>query len=456
MSVRPPAIGIEVHVQLNTKTKLFCGCSTSFADLDNQNTCPICLGLPGSLPSLNKVVVQKAIVLGKSLNCTINRRSIFERKNYFYPDLPKGYQISQYKLPVLKNGVVKYYSDKLNEVSLTRIHIEEDAGKLVHVKEFSLLNFNRAGIPLLEIVSEPEISSPKEASNFAKAIRDQVVYLGICDGNLEEGSLRFDINVSLRNKDDSLGTKVELKNLNSFRFIEKALVYEIARQNSLRDRGNKIVQETRLYDSASDKTVSMRTKESSEDYRYFPDPDLMPINLSEGDLSIDIPEPQIDKIKLLLKYTSIEEATAMSKSPDIADAVLRLFKTFKNINWATDILYTVVKRDDVLSKLSSLRKIISYVEKKEISIKAAKVIFDDVLKGADLENLVKQKKQVSDKTKILEFLNILINENKPQWKEYRSGKEKVREFFVGKIMQKTKGAANPSVVVQIIEDLKNK
>ena len=356
MSIYTPAIGIEVHVQLNTTTKLFCGCSTRFADFDNQNTCPICLGLPGSLPSLNKAVVQKALILGKSLGCTINRVSVFERKNYFYPDLPKGYQISQYKLPILKNGVVRYYSDKLREVNLNRIHIEEDAGKLVHIKEFSLLNFNRAGIPLLEVVSEPEITSPKEASSYAKAIRDQVVYLGICDGNLEEGSLRFDVNVSIRNQKGALGTKVELKNLNSFRFIEKALEYEIARQTSIIDKNKKISQETRLYDSAGNKTVSMRTKEDSEDYRYFPDPDLIPINLSESDLEIDTPESQIDKIKKLSKYVSTEEALDMAKSPPLADGILALFETFKNINWATDILCTISKRDDVLSKLSVLKK----------------------------------------------------------------------------------------------------
>ncbi len=456
MSHYQAAIGIEVHVQLNTTTKLFCGCSTKFDDLDNQNTCPICLGLPGSLPSINKAVIQKAILLGKTLNCKINRKSVFERKNYFYPDLPKGYQISQYKLPILKNGMVKYYAKELHKINITRIHIEEDAGKLVHLKEFSLLNFNRAGIPLLEIVSEPEISSPSKAASYAKAIRDLVVYLGICDGNLEEGSLRFDLNVSIRNEDNSLGVKVELKNLNSFRFIDKALEYEIARQSSIIDRKGEIVQETRLYDSAADKTISMRTKEDSEDYRYFPDPDLIPIKLSEDDLNIVVPEPQVDKIEEFLKYTSTDDAIGMTKTPELADSILNLFRNFKNISWATDLLCTVAKRDDRLSKINKLKKLIGYVNKKEISIRSAKIIFESVLEGQDLEKLVREKKQLSDKGKISEILKSLIIENKSQWDEYINGKDKVREFFVGKVMQKTKGSANPGVVVELIESLKTK
>ncbi len=458
MSVYIPTIGIEIHVQLNTSTKLFCDCSTKFGDRDNQNICPVCLGLPGSLPVINHNVVQKAILAGKMLNCKINTRSVFERKNYFYPDLPKGYQISQYKEPICEKGSIEFYSnDILNKVHITRVHIEEDAGKLIHQGESSVLNFNRAGIPLLEIVSEPEIQSPKHASDYARAIKDLVVYIGISDGNLEEGSLRCDCNISLRKKNEPLGTKVELKNLNSFRFIEKALEYEIARQNQVLDLKSEITQETRLYDSATNKTTSMRSKEDSEDYKYFPDPDLSPIELSKKDLIINIPEPQIDKIKKLSQYMPTTEAIQIAKTPDLADHSLELFKNYNNIDWIKDYLYTIAKKHDTYNNIKALRKIIDCVDKKEISIRSAKLILEkSSLNNADIGNLIEQKKQLSDDTEILNIVKNIIEENNNQWKEYLKGNAKIREFFVGKVMSKTKGKANPNIVIKIIEKLKSK
>ena len=320
-----PVIGLEIHVQLNTKSKIFCSCSTDVDQGDNQNTCPVCLGMPGALPVLNDEVVRKAALIGLALNCDINKTSFFERKNYFYPDLSKGYQISQYQVPLNGKGAVAFYvDDQKVKIGITRAHIEEDAGKSVHHSHETHLNFNRAGVPLVEIVSEPQISSPREAAEYARQIRSIVTYLDVNDGNLEEGSLRCDCNVSVRKSGDKkLGTRTELKNINSFRFIEKAIEYEIERQIDLLESGERVIQETRLYDSTKNKTFSMRSKEEAEDYRYFPDPDLLPIQLESDwleSLKSELPELPIARLeRFTAQGLSLDEAKILTSTKALAD-----------------------------------------------------------------------------------------------------------------------------------------
>jgi aspartyl-tRNA(Asn)/glutamyl-tRNA(Gln) amidotransferase subunit B len=467
-------IGLEVHVQLLTNTKIFCGCSTRFGSEPNTQTCPVCLGLPGALPVLNKKVVEYAIRAGLATNCSIAPRSIFARKNYFYPDLPKGYQISQYELPICADGHLDIQVDgETKRIGITRIHMEEDAGKLVHLEtmeagEKSYVDLNRACTPLLEVVSEPDLRSSDEAVAYLKQLHQIVVYLGICDGNMEEGSFRCDANVSLMPVGATeFGTRAELKNINSFRFVKQAIEYEIERQAELLDDGGTVVQETRLFDPATGTTRSMRSKEEAHDYRYFPDPDLVPLVVSQdwiADIRSTLPElPDAKRIRYTAELGLPEyDAEVLSSSRDIADyfdACVALYPQAKPIsNWVMGELLRALKEDNreiadcpVTPRL--LTEMLKLVEKGTISGKIAKTVFDEMYKsGKEPARIVEEKGlvQVSDSGAIEKIIDEVLAANPDNVAEYRGGKDKLFGFFVGQVMKASKGKANPALVNELL------
>jgi aspartyl-tRNA(Asn)/glutamyl-tRNA(Gln) amidotransferase subunit B len=463
-------IGIEVHVQLKTKSKIFCADGTNFDAADNENTSPVSVGMPGTLPVLNKTAVEYSIKTGLALGCQIRNKSIFARKNYFYPDLPKGYQISQYDKPICEHGSVTIVVDKEpKKISITRAHMEEDAGKSTHFGDYTLVNYNRAGIPLLEIVSGPDLSSPKEAAEYARTIRQIVLYLGVNDGNLEEGSLRCDCNVSVKPIGrKELGTKVELKNLNSFRFVEKAVEYEIDRQIDEIESGKKIIQETRLYDPDKNRTFSMRTKEDAQDYRYFPDPDLLPIMVSDADIERikkTLPELPFDKQKRFKETLNLSEydAELLTSEKELADYFEELSTVSGSPKLAANWVTTEVLREVNTHKINikqapvspaALAALLKQVESGAISGKIAKTVFTEMwTSGKSAEEIIKEKSlaQVSDTSLIEKIIDDILAANKSQVDEYRSGKTKVFGFFVGAAMKATKGQANPDVVNKILK-----
>ena len=464
-------IGLEVHAQLQTKTKIFCSCSTSFAAGDNENTCPVCLGMPGVLPVLNDKVLDFAVRAGLALNCEIRKESVFSRKNYFYPDLPKGYQISQFDKPICEHGHVDIVlpSGEKKRISITRAHLEEDAGKSTHHGNYSLVNYNRSSVPLLEIVSGPDMRSPEEAAAYVKAIRSIVQYLEVCDGNLEEGSMRADCNISMRKVGtEKFGTKVELKNLNSFRFIEKALQYEIERQVDALESGEPIVQETRLYDKDKNRTYSMRSKEDAHDYRYFPEPDLLTAVVDEARKSrvkAEMPELPLARANRFMKDYQLPEydSFVLTQSKPLAEYyenVARLSKNPKSAsNWVMVELLRVLneaKLEIQASKVSAehLAKMITLIDNGTISGKIAKTVFEEMWKesGKDPEQIVKAKGlvQISDDGAIVAIVKAVMDKNPGQLAEYRSGKEKLFGFFVGQAMKESKGQANPEMLNQIL------
>ena len=463
-------IGIEVHVQLKTKSKIFCGDPTNFDAADNENTSPVSVGMPGTLPVLNRKAIEFSIKTGLALGCKIRDRSIFSRKNYFYPDLPKGYQISQYDKPICEHGeVIITLNNVAKKVSITRAHLEEDAGKSTHFGDYTLLNYNRAGIPLLEIVSGPDMNTPQEAAEYGRTIRQIVRYLDVCDGNLEEGSLRCDCNVSVRKiGEKKLGTKVELKNLNSFRFVEKAIEFEIDRQIDEVEAGKKIIQETRLYDSDKNRTFSMRKKENAEDYRYFPDPDLLPINLREFDLEEirkalpELPSAKAARFKSELGLSEYD-AVLLTDEREIADYFEIVSKISGNpklaANWITSELMRELNNNKVTIaaspiKAESLAQLIRLIDGGTISGKIAKTVFLDMwLSRQSAEEIVKSKGlvQVSDTGVIEKMIDEILATNPDQVQEYRAGKTKVFGFFVGAAMKASKGQANPDLVNQILK-----
>lgn len=467
-------IGLEVHVQLNTQTKIFTGVPANFGDLPNENICPVTLGLPGSLPVLNQSVLRSAILLGLATNCEIRKKSIFARKHYFYPDSPKGYQISQFEEPICERGSLTLkMDDSTRTVGITRIHMEEDAGKSIHdpKNSASYIDLNRAGTPLLEVVSEPEIRSPKEAVEYVKTLRQLVCWLNISDGNMEEGSLRCDANISLRPKGSlTFGTRTEIKNINSFKFIEKAIIYEVARQHKLIKNGTEIIQETRLYDSDKDVTKSMRGKEGSADYRYFPDPDLPPVIIEDSYLKKiknELPKLPEDCYQELIDQNGLSEydAQIITSEKSYYDLFLITYKTCDNAkssaSWIiNEYLGFLNKTDDdnEIQNISgeNLGELILLIDNGVISNKIAKRIFEEMLDSGDTPNSIVKKlglEQISDKDELTKIISQIINENEKQVEQYKSGNNKILGFFVGKVMQATSGKAEPKIVNEILIEL---
>ncbi|MBI2618647.1 MAG: Asp-tRNA(Asn)/Glu-tRNA(Gln) amidotransferase subunit GatB [Ignavibacteriales bacterium] len=472
-----PVIGLEVHAQLLTESKAFCRCSTSFGDEPNSNVCPVCLGLPGVLPVLNMNVVEFVLRMGLATHCTIAERSIFARKNYFYPDLPKGYQISQYEEPICTGGFVEIETEsgKKKKIGITRIHMEEDAGKSIHDLDVdTLVDVNRCGVPLIEIVSEPDLRSPREAYLFLHKIRQIVTYLDICDGNMEEGSLRCDANVSVRRKMETrFGTKTEVKNLNSFRFVEKALEYEIGRQIALLEEGQKIVQETLLWDAAQGVAVPMRSKEEAHDYRYFPEPDLVPVMVGKDwidKIRTSLPEFPSERhdryiAKLGLPKYDAEILTAEKPLADYFEAVIRHLKV-KNAetwkiasNWTmTEVLRVVNERHITVTGFpvgpERFAEMINLIVDGTISGKIAKDVFEEMLTSQEGPKAIVEKKglvQVNDASTIENAIDNILTKYEGQVREFLGGKQKVFGFLVGETMKVMKGRANPSIVNEILK-----
>ncbi|MDL1964487.1 MAG: Asp-tRNA(Asn)/Glu-tRNA(Gln) amidotransferase subunit GatB [Deltaproteobacteria bacterium] len=468
-----PVIGLEVHAQLKTDTKIFCNCSTSFGAPPNTHTCPVCLGMPGMLPVLNKKVVECTIKMALATNCKIEHESRFARKNYFYPDLPKGYQISQYELPIAQFGYIDIEMGNSNKrVGITRIHMEEDAGKLSHDpgRPISFVDFNRTGIPLMEIVSEPDIRSPEEAGNYLRQLRTIVRYLGICDGNMEEGSFRCDANVSIRAIGaEQFGTRAELKNLNSFKHVEKALHYEISRQKEIIFDGGKVVQETRLWDPVKSRSISMRSKEEAHDYRYFPDPDLLPLIIDEDWIDAireTLPElPNEKKKRFITEYGlpsyDADVLTASLATANYFEDCLKIFPESKIVsNWIMGSLMGLLNAEGKTieqSPISSqnLARLLKLIKEGIISGKIAKVVFEDMAKtGKSPDKIVKEKGlvQVTDVAAIEEIILNVLAENAKKVDDYRNGKTRLLGFFVGQVMKETKGKANPKIVNEVLRE----
>lgn len=464
-------IGLEIHAQLLTKSKMFSSDSAAFGGADNEHTSPVSLGLPGALPVVNRRAIEYSMLTGLALNCTIRQNSVFARKNYFYPDLPKGYQISQFDLPLCENGFVEYFLDgQIRRVHIQRAHMEEDAGKSTHFSDFSLINLNRAGVPLLEIVSGPDMHTPAEAAEYARTVRRILRYLDVCDGNLEEGSMRCDCNVSVRKKGDKkLGTKVELKNINSFRFIEKAIEYEIQRQIDALESGESLVQETRLFDSTKNRTFSMRSKEEAHDYRYFPDPDLLPLHIEDAWLQkakSSLPELPLNRARRFQSEHGLPEydAFVLTTEKALADYFEEAAKIGGNAKTASNWVMTDLLRDlndnklDVQqSPISSrhLGELVKMIESKTISGKMAKDVFAEMWKsGKAPADIVKEKgmSQITDSGAIVALIDQVIAANAGQVAEYRSGKVKLFGFFVGQVMKASKGQANPDQVNQLLTE----
>ncbi|GAA8728368.1 Asp-tRNA(Asn)/Glu-tRNA(Gln) amidotransferase subunit GatB [Helicobacter pylori] len=465
-------IGLEVHVQLNTKTKIFCSCSTSFGESPNSNTCPVCLGLPGALPVLNKEVVKKAIQLGTAIEANINQYSIFARKNYFYPDLPKAYQISQFEVPIVSDGKLEIDTKEGTKiVRIERVHMEEDAGKNIHEGSYSLVDLNRACTPLLEIVSKPDMRNSEEAIAYLKKLHAIVRFIGISDANMQEGNFRCDANVSIRPKgDEKLYTRVEIKNLNSFRFIAKAIEYEIERQSAAWESGRyneEVVQETRLFDTNKGITLSMRNKEESADYRYFKDPDLYPVFIDEKLLkeAQKINElPSAKKIRYMKDFNLKEDdANLLVSDPLLAEyfeSMLNLgVKAKTSVTWLCVELLGRLKAETTLENCGISAHMLGVLAKRidegKISGKSAKDVLDRLLEeqGGDVDALIEQMglSQVNDTEAIVKVIEEVLKNNADKVLEYKSGKDKLFGFFVGQAMKNLKGA-NPSVVNAILKE----
>ncbi len=465
-------IGLEVHVQLNTKTKIFCSCSTSFGESPNSNTCPVCLGLPGALPVLNKEVVKKAIQLGTAIEANINQYSIFARKNYFYPDLPKAYQISQFEVPIVSDGKLEIDTKEgAKIVRIERAHMEEDAGKNIHEGSYSLVDLNRACTPLLEIVSKPDMRNSEEAIAYLKKLHAIVRFIGISDANMQEGNFRCDANVSIRPKgDEKLYTRVEIKNLNSFRFIAKAIEYEIERQSTAWESGRydeEVVQETRLFDTHKGITLSMRNKEESADYRYFKDPDLYPVFIDEKLLkeAQKINElPSAKKIRYMKDFNLKEDdANLLVSDPLLAEyfeSMLNLgVKAKTSVTWLCVELLGRLKAEITLENCGvsthMLGTLAKRIDEGKISGKSAKDVLDRLLEeqGGDVDALIEQMglSQVNDTEAIVKVIEEVLKNNADKVLEYKNGKDKLFGFFVGQAMKNLKGA-NPSVVNAILKE----
>lgn len=467
-------IGLEVHAQLLTDTKIFCGCSTSFGAPPNTHVCPVCLGMPGVLPVLNKKVVDYTIRAALATGCQVAGRSVWARKNYFYPDLPKNYQISQYELPIAEHGHLDIEVDgEEKRIGITRIHMEEDAGKLVHDPNapVSYVDYNRTGVPLMEIVSEPDMRAPEEAAAYLKALRDILVYLEICDGNMEEGSFRCDANISLRPVGQKeLGVKTELKNMNSFRNVARALEYEIRRQSAVLTDGGSIRQETRLWDAQGGKTVSMRGKEEAHDYRYLPDPDLLPLVVDQAwiDKTRDgLPElPQAKRERFIADYGLTDyDAGVLTASKPVAqyfeDVVAAGAEAKAASNWITSELMGALNAEgldigDAKINPDGLAELIKLIAGGTLSSKLAKEVFGHMFaSGKTASAVVEEKglKQVSDSGELEGVLQKIFDDNPDEVAQFKAGKQKLMGFFVGQVMKQTKGQANPKLVNELVQKM---
>ncbi len=468
-------IGLEVHAQLLTESKLFCSCSTKFGSGPNTQVCPVCLGLPGVLPVLNRRAVEYAVKMALAVNCRVNAKSVFARKNYFYPDLPKGYQISQYTEPLAEHGYLDIDTNGGKRIGITRIHMEEDAGKLLHGEGaedagYSFVDLNRAGVPLIEIVSEPDMRSADEAQAYLKSLRDILVYLEICSGNMEEGSFRCDANVSIRLVGaEKLGTKAELKNMNSFKFVKEAIEYEIERQIDVLESGGKVVQETRLFDSAKGITASMRSKEEAHDYRYFPDPDLLPLVVSAGlieEQRTTLPElPEAKRVRFIKDYgIPAYDAGVLTASKDLANYYEEVVKATNepkvSSNWVMGELLRLLKEDgrdvkDCAVAPASIAELIEMIKKGEISGKMAKEVFEAMYKtGKPPKEIVKSKgmAQISNEDELSRIIDEVIAGNPDNFARYKAGRVQLFGFFVGETMKATKGQANPQVINKLLKE----
>lgn len=466
-----PVIGLEVHAQLKTKSKIFCGCSTEFGAPPNTNTCQVCLGMPGVLPVLNKKVVEYTIKMALATHCGITSPNRFARKNYFYPDLPKGYQVSQFELPIAEHGWLEIEVDsKKKNIGITRIHMEEDAGKLIHDEHEpkSYVDLNRTGVPLMEIVSEPDIRSPEEATAYLKKLHAIVRYLDICDGNMQEGSFRCDANISLRLVgQEQFGTRTEMKNMNSFRNVQRALEYEIRRQRDILLDGGTVIQETLLWDADKNITNSMRGKEEAHDYRYFPDPDLIPLVIDNewvAEIRETLPELPDERKERFISDLGMPEydAEVLTSSKEFADyfeAALKIYPQAKKLsNWMMTELLRELKGEDSIDIIGcpispeNLGGLLTMIDKGTISGKIAKTVFMNMMEsGKDAETLVKEKNlvQVSDEGELLSIVKEIIEANPEQAADFRSGKTKLMGYFVGQLMKRTKGMANPKLANQL-------
>lgn len=473
MAAYEAVIGLEVHVQLATASKLFCSCSTRFGQPPNTNVCEVCAGMPGALPVPNRQAVRYAALVGLATNCAVNRRSIFARKNYFYPDLPSGYQISQFDLPICEHGYLDIEADGARKrIGITRIHMENDAGKNIHAQgeNVSYVDLNRAGTPLVEIVSEPDMRSASEAVAYLRALYGIVTYLGVCDGNMEEGSFRCDANVSLRPVGaTTFGTRTELKNLNSFRNVQRAIEFEIARQQDVLDDGDAVVQETRLYDAVKNSTASMRSKEEAHDYRYFPDPDLLPVEIDADELErwrAEMPELPRPRARRLMELTGLPDAEVevLVQSRALADffeAAAQKADPRKVANYMLGPLLRECNARGLSTgdpsqwamKPDALAELVRIVDQGLISAKIASDIFGELFSsGAMPESYVTERGlgQISDSSTLEAAVDAVIAANPAEVEAYRGGKTKLISFFVGQVMRATRGKANPALVNELL------
>jgi aspartyl-tRNA(Asn)/glutamyl-tRNA(Gln) amidotransferase subunit B len=469
MSAYETVIGLECHAQLLTRTKLFCACRAGFGDAPNTNVCPVCVGLPGALPVLNRRAVELATRMALAVSCRVNRDSVFARKNYFYPDLPKGYQISQYDRPLAEDGGVEIEAGSgRKRIGIERIHMEEDAGKLLHegfrdAAAKSGVDFNRSGVPLIEIVSRPELSSPEEAVAYAESLREILIYTGVSDADMEKGNFRCDGNVSLRPRGASgLGTKVEIKNLNSFRFLGRALAHEVERQAAVLESGSRVIQETRLYDPDADETHPMRSKEEAHDYRYFPDPDVPPLKLRAElveEIARSIPELPSAKRERFAKEYGLPsyDASVLTTSRGLADyfeaAARRSGNPKATSNWVMSDVLRKLKETPTPPEAfaiapEALGELIELVDRGKVSVKMAKEVFEKMYASGESAELILSREglsQISDPAAIERIARTVVDAHPEAVAQYRSGDEKVLSFFVGQVMKATKGQANPKL-----------